>query len=115
MPRMRTYDVPHPAEAMETNHNFVGMEIKCPSCHDWLAGQPHRCTSCGYDFLLATEGRKNSFQPTKEPFVFEIPLIPMDPDDAMVVKFLKYAVRSFQFLAMAFASGMAWMAYWIAV
>lgn len=98
------------------NHSKITLhERKCPKCGHWSFAQIRHCPNCGHDLDAESELKEEEKVTRMESGKLDLPLIPINEKDHLLLKMVKYPIRMGQIVFYAIAGAIAWMAYWAAL
>jgi uncharacterized OB-fold protein len=89
----------------------------CTRCGHWHELPDGICPSCGTEGvdLSSSATQHRADHRTPNPFEMPLPTWVNDPSISAPVRFLKNSIVALQWVGMAIAGTIAWMAYWVAV
>lgn len=90
---------------------------RCACCAKWHERPDGVCPTCGpnQENLAQSSAHPKVDHRTTNPFEMPLPTWVDDPSISAPVRLLKNSVVALQWVGMAIAGSIAWMAYWVAV
>jgi len=90
---------------------------RCTDCAQWHESPDGICPVCGPKEALpgSSSAYPEADHRTPNPFEMPLPTWVKDPSISAPIRLLKNSIVALQWLGMAIAGTIAWMAYWVAV